>query len=166
MAVHVVAERYGQETSTQKLNFGNIMAAGGLEWRVLCISDSWIHNPGPHLGDGRQASHPAFHLYDCSNICNYITFSCYPCFIGLQLKCKNHPSLLIPSLCCFLTSDFRNRYGPKLTFLSQGCFQKSQNFHVSMTESHQPDNYGEAQSPRSSRAGDSFNQSQPDWGLL
>lgn len=42
----------------------------------------------------------------------------------------------------------------------------SKHFYMSMTESLQNENYGGAQSPRKSHAGDSFNQCQPHRGLL
>lgn len=61
---------------------------------------------------------------------------------------------------CFPTSDFKNRCGPKLIFLSQEYFQNSKKFHMSMTESLQTENYGDTQSPWSSHAEESFNQSQ------
>lgn len=100
---------------------------------------------------------PDFQIYDCSNMCNCITLS--SCFIRLQLKCKDHPSLSIPSPCSSLTLHFKNRRGPKLIILSQKCFQNSKNFHTSLTESLQTENYGEIQSPRSSCAGNSLTSS-------
>lgn len=167
-AIHIHTEGYGQENSTQKLNIGNITLASGLEGRVLYNFRSWTHtsSPGPHLVMADRPLSSWLSVDDCSYMCNFITFSCCKCFIRLHLKCKDHPSLSIPSLCSSLTLHFKNKCGPKMIILLQRCFQNSKNFHMTLTERLQTENYGEIQSPRSSCAEEFFNQFQPEWGLL
>lgn len=88
----------------------NITSVGGFEGRVLCMFQSWMHTILPWTTPGlwqTGLSLPDFQVYDCSNMCNYITFSCCKCFVRLQLKHKYHPSLSIPFPCSSLTLHLR-----------------------------------------------------------